>query len=348
MLKGNEVKERLIEVMSHDGRWWKEVSKTEFRTHCEFCDHKNNKMYLLINRESNTQMVYNCFNCSTSGIIDSEFLEIMGVEDNELRESIAAFNKTADKYNRGTFVNNEKSNIIFDYKLPDFKRGVKTQYVENRLGQHLSDEELRKMKIITSFKEFLVLNKIDKLLMPLELAQMTERDYVGFLSYGASHILFRDVTNKNKIPWFKYPITEKSKGCRIFYSMDSQLDIFTKDKITINMAEGVMDIVSCAFNLDNNKPNTINIAVCGKHYISILKELAGIGLIGDNIELNIYADNDEVFNKKAKEATNIKYFNKILFVYKHLYGKVNVFYNILEKDIGVPRERISLKKYKLT
>ena len=350
-MSNREVKLNLIEELFNTRSYIKQVNDYEYRTRCEFCGDSDKNpntghMYIHINPNDNMPMVYHCFKCESSGIVDSEFLSIMELGDSNMKSSVESLNKTADKIKAQTFINGDKT-IIFDYKLPEIKRGKKTKYIEERLGKSLTDEELKNLKVITSFREFLILNKIKELLVDNNSAVRLENNYVGFLSYGGSHILFRDITGKEQLRWIKYPITNESKQCRLFYSMESVIDIFTKEKIKINLAEGVLDIASCALNLENNKANCLNIAVCGKHYTSILNRLLLLGIVGDNVELNIYADNDAEFNHKNNNPTTIKYFNKLLYKYKHLYGRVNIYYNILEKDIGVPKNRISLKKYTL-
>ena len=76
-------------------------------------------------------------------------------------------------------------------------------------------EDFRKMKVITSLRDFLIYNNIRKLTCENYVANYLENNYIGFLSSGNSHILFRDITNKNQIRWYKYPITKESSTNRI-------------------------------------------------------------------------------------------------------------------------------------
>ena len=121
----------------------------------------------------------------------------------------------------------------------------------------------------------------------------------------------------------------------------------SKETLEINLAEGVMDTLSACYNLNHNISNAMNIAVCGKHYNNIIYKLIGLGLIGKNININIFSDNDEVFNKKSQAPTDINYFKNILKHSKNLFGDINVYYNIIGKDIGVHKKDISLKKYRV-
>jgi hypothetical protein len=179
------------------------------------------------------------------------------------------------------------------------------------------------------------------------MAEKLEDHYIGFLSFGSSYILFRDVTDRENIRWFKYPITKESKESRCFYSMSSNVDILSTDPININLTEGVFDILSAYYNLSYNTSNDINIAVCGKGYSSILEYLVSIGIVGGNITVNIFSDNDAVFNKKAKVSTNVKFYKKAFSKLKYLFKEINVYYNLKSKDIGVIPSDITLQKYKI-
>lgn len=351
-MNNKEIKERMIEKLS-ERDYFKQVNDVEYRVRCDFCgDSQKNfntgHMYVRIDTDDNFPMVYHCFKCEASGIVNDEFIDVMNLDDGDLKSNIITLNKTSDNMASHKFIYGDDTNIVFDYKRPDIIRGPKTEYIEKRLRCNISDSDLSKLKVITSLKEFLKLNKIKEAPLDIYSLNRLEDHYVGFLSFGNSYIMFRDISGKEKFRWVKYPITTESNKARAFYSIESEINVFSENKIKINLAEGVLDIASCFLNLKNNDSNTINIAVCGKHYLSILKKLLDMGLVGENIEVNIYADNDKKFNNnKNNKPTTVEYFKKILYSYEHLYGRVNVFYNTIEKDIGVPLDRISLKKYKI-
>ncbi len=353
-MNNKEIKEDFIEALfDRDGIFTSRVSDDEIRTRCPFCgDSKKSSntghLYLKINLDDNSPIIYHCFLCEEGGVLQPSMLELLDIDIPELKSNMQILNKTSDKFDRKGLVNEIKM-TNFDFHLPNTIRiGRKTKYIEDRLGISLSVDDFKKMKVITSLRDFCIDNKINYLTCPSNFANMLERDYVGFLSFGSSHILFRDVTGKNKYRWVKYPITNSSNQNRIFYSMEASIDIFTKSTIKINLAEGVFDILSANYNLGFNTENCLNICVSGRYYDSIILLLVSMGFIGSNIELNIFADNDRMFNNKnvkANKNTDIGYYKKILKNYKYLFGKTTVYYNTISKDIGVPKDRISLKKY---
>ena len=350
-MTNTEIKQEMIQTLFNRGEYIKQVNDVEYRIRCPFCgDSQKNlntgHMYVRINPLDNFPMVYNCFKCTEHGVVNKEFLNLLDINDVNLQSSVTRLNKISDNVKAHKFINGDKT-IIFDHEIPEFTCGKKTKYIEDRLGCKLNNEDLTKLKVITSLREFLIHNEIDYITCDKRWASAIEDHYVGFLTFGGSHILFRDITEKEEYRWIKYPITKESKQCQAFYSVESEIDIFTTDKLIINLSEGILDIASAFVNLGYSEPNTMNIAVCGKHYVSVLTKLVNMGLVGDNIILNIFADNDKQFNNKNNNPTTVEYFKSILNRMKYLYGEVNIYYNTIGKDIGVPRQNISLKKYRI-
>lgn len=346
-----EIKNEIIERLFGRDIYTKKVNSIEYRTRCPFCGDSNNintgHLYLRINPNDNYPILYKCFKCDESGILRETMLNMLDIYDLNIKSELLTLNKTSDKFDKNI---NENNNLIFfDYIIPENKLYLnKINYIENRLGVKFSDNDLKDIKIITSLKEFLIENNIKTIQCSNSIAHTIEKDYVGFLSFGNSHILFRDITNTHKISWLKYPITEESKTSKVFYSISSNIDIYSNQDITINLAEGILDILSVKYNLGYNQTeNIINIAVTGRHYDSTILYLIDMGLIGSNIKINIFSDNDSVFNKKNKNPTTYQYFMKLLRNYKYLFKEINIYYNELEKDVGTTKDRIILKKYKI-
>jgi hypothetical protein len=349
-MTNKETKLDLIYALANRGVYFKQVNDVEYRTRCPFCGDSDKEytghLYIRINPDDNFNPVFHCFKCEESGILNAENLSTFDIDDIDLKSKLAILNKTAKKMDSKN-ISDGSRNRYFDYKLPEIKRGTKTKYIENRLGLSFNDEQFKRMKIITSLKDFLILNGIKKITCKNQMAFMLEDHYVGFLSFGNSHILFRDITGKEKIKWIKYPITEESKENRLFYSMEASIDVLSTEPMTINLSEGVLDTLSACYNLGFDDSNTMHISVSGKYYDRLLLYLIDLGLVGSNITVNIFSDNDEMYNKKNNNPTTVEYYGKLLKNYKHLYGQVNVYYNLAGKDIGVPRQEISLKKYLL-
>lgn len=341
-MNNREFKIQLREKLKNRGVWTKEVSNIEIRTRCPFCgdsrkDLNTGHFYIRINPDDNFPIVYNCFKCPVYGVLRTEDLEILGIHDLDTKSNLNILNKTSDKVSG---INNKEVEYReFNYIIPEICNRYKVEYVEKRLGLKFNDDDIYNMKIIGSLKDFLITNKINKVNCKPTFARLLNNDYIGFLSKNNSYILFRDITDRHNIVWYKYPISESSIGQKVFYSMKSNIDLYTKDNIIINLSEGVLDAVSIAYNLNQIKENTLNIAICGKFYVKMVKHLISTGFIGSNIHINIYVDNDRTID------TSVSFLSNQLINYTYLLGSITLHYNTLEKDCGYPKDKIKIKSY---
>jgi len=347
-----KIKYKLIQKLKETDYYIRDVDGEEYLFSCPYCN-DSKKFYIKINPEDNYRIVCHCFKCDApdKGLFNEETLGLFGINDKELLEGILYINNNSDKVdtkNFNTAYEKGKSHrISFSYDIPDIKLSEKTEYIENRIGKKLTKEDFINMKAVTSIEDFLDINNIEERFYSDKLMYILERDFVGFLSMGNSHILLRNTKNNSNIRWIKYPITKESKDNKIFYVMSSSVDVFTKERIIINISEGIFDILSIYYNIDSDHSNSLYFVVTGHYYDQLLLYLLDLGFVGSNIIINIYADNDEQYNKDAKQKTTLSYFKKKLDLYKHLYKEINIIYNLMGKDFGVPRDMISMKKYKL-
>jgi hypothetical protein len=202
------------------------------------------------------------------------------------------------------------------------------------------------MKVITSLYDFMMANGIKTSPFNKEHRMMLEKDYVGFLSSGNSHILFRDITDKNKYPWIKYPIEEDSMKNRVYYGLSSEVDVFSEDPLTINLSEGVFDALGIKHHFNQNQ-NALNFAVLGKNYRAIITHMIDLGLVGSNVTLSIYADNDMMYSNSTNKSSSIDSYRNMLKPFTPLFKDVNLFINLKGKDYGIPKEGIILDKKRI-
>ena len=354
-MTGVEIKLNLISSIRNATSYYRQVTDVEHLTRCPFCGDSLNPnkghMYMHIILDDTSPIQYHCARCGEGGYLTPNVLRRFGIESNDLKQLLDQLNHHTGRSDRRMIM--EKSYAMFDYVLPDrIKYPMKLKYIEDRLGISVTEDVINECKIITSIADFLKTNEIDSLTADKSVVTMYEYDYIGFLSYGNSYILLRDVSGRHKdFSWIKYPITDASRGSKIFYSMSSTVDIETEDPITINIAEGVFDIISIGYNLKQNKPNTINIANTGKEYSSLISFLVSKGLIGSNVTLNIYSDNDKIFNKKENSKRRVKTelqdYKGDLYPYKFLMNGVYVKYNQVFKDYGTTKDNMFIETTRL-
>ena len=340
-MTNQEFKQQCIERLFSRGVITRKVSDIKFNTRCPLCGDSNNprKMHfgLLIDCEHPTPILYNCFKCSRGGVLSKEVAQALGfIQSNEDENNFLSYSKSCSKYDTDYFKTG--TTYFFVCQIPEVKRDQKIAYIEDRLNTRFSNQELKDMKVITSLREFLMLNKIKTITEPASTCRILERDYVGFLNTTGTHIYFRDTTGRNKFKWYDYRIFTGSFPKK-FFSIASSVYVLTPEPIEINLSEGVFDCLSIWKNLDHVGDNVINIAVGGKRYASVLDDLISMGFVGSNITINIFSDDDGTYD------TSMKFYKEKLQLYKYLYGKISVHYNILSKDVGVPADQIALKSY---
>lgn len=354
-MTGVEIKLNLISSIRNATSYYRQVTDVEHLTRCPFCGDSLNPnkghMYMHIVLDDTSPIQYHCARCGEGGYLTPNVLRRFGIESNDLKQLLDQLNHHTGRKDKRMIM--EKAYATFNYVLPDsIKYPMKLKYIEDRLGISVTEDVINDCKIITSIADFLKTNEIDSLTADKSVVTMYEYDYIGFLSYGNSYILLRDVSGRHKdFSWIKYPITDASRGSKIFYSMSSAIDIETEDPITINIAEGVFDIISIGYNLKQNKPNTINIANTGKEYSSLISFLVSKGLVGSNVTLNIYSDNDKIFNKKENSKRRVKTelqdYKGDLYPYKFLMNGVYVKYNQVFKDYGTTKDNIFIETTRL-
>ena len=316
------------------------VDKTRLAMRCFLCgDSKKNldkkRLYVKIDIENPTEpMLYKCFNCNAEGIVTKDMLVDMGITDLNLQADVVRLNKNAT-LDDGAIRNRYKNNQTIKVQLPPiYKKESNTRkikYLLERLGQPLSIDEVNKMKIIFSIYDFLKINNIEPHDRPLP-AWVLERDYIGFLSRRNDFIIFRDITNQNKMRYVKYNIFLSNDNSDSFYAISNRIDLLSQDEIEIIVAEGTFDAISIYTNvLDRNDTNKIILASCNGSLAAPIMFYLRKGYIGKNIKVSIYQDNDtKVDFKKMRQKI------------KPYIGDFKVYYNTKSKDFGVHKDEIEI------
>ena len=339
----------LLDELEGRNVWFRKVSNKQVRTRCPFCGdstkhYDDGHFYIRIDPKDTDSIVYNCFLCPKQGVLGREELVALGINNADLLNNIDVINRTGYKHRT---VKTDVQNIFWDY--PDIRMdNPKVIYTMNRIGYRFNRAQLSDIRIITSLYEFAELNHIE--LKESYYTEMLEKEYVGFVSSMGGHIIFRDISeflyrrpSRNKLRWIKFPLSDTSEYMKSFYTIASEVDLFSRDDLIINMAEGVMDILSVAYNLAT-KNNSINIAICGKSYVPVFKYWIGKGFLGRNVIVNIFSDRDLRGNEYD---IHIESYMKQFKYLRYLVKEVNIFYNRLGKDFGVPKQQIELEQKKI-
>jgi hypothetical protein len=281
-------------------------------------------------------LIYHCWICESSGVVNHEFLKQLQIYDVKLYTAAAIFNKSHAKV-----LNNLKAVLkkgeARPLDIPEIrnKHSYKTEYIAKRLGIPFTNKSLEYLRVITSLSDFLELNALTPNRAWAEKMEMFEKHYVGFLTMDRTCIVFRAVDSSVKLRYIKYDIYNYKgigfgDGC---YAIPMRVDPMA-DRITFNMTEGIFDILGVFFHVNKaNTDNQIYVAVCGSGYTRVVKSFLKKGFM-TNLDINIYSDIDKDRDWYRPIADLSPWFHSI-----------NLFYNDTgEKDFGVPKDKIKVRK----
>lgn len=319
------------------------VSSDQYNMRCPLCgdskkDYNKKRFYIKINPNDDSPIVYCCHNCNSSGLLTSDVLRSMDIIDLSFSSKLTRYNKHAMKtLIKRVGVKYKKLNVKIPHPKATDINMAKKQYILDRLGLSLTAKELVDLKCVFSINDFIKINNIENVSLSKNRLYHIEKDYVGFLTANNEFISFRDITNSNKLRYDKYNIMPELINTVKMYSIPNSIDILSPEPMYINIAEGVFDILGVYFHLRNQTTkNNVYVAVCGSGFINVVKYYMKLGFVGSNIVYNIYSDSDH----------GLYFYNKVIELLKTWKCKVNIYYNNIGKDYGVPMDDIELtKKY---
>ena len=287
-------------------------------------------------------VVYHCFIGECSGIVTPEFLHSMDIFDSELDNILNIFNKSYDKLSKESrkiyLIQKKKDNLVIPDILNYQNNINKLYYLQNRMKINFSLENCKNLRMVFSLYDFLEANNIKPNIRRYKkrILNIVDNDYIGFLANNNSHIVFRNTKNNDNLRYLKYEIFDEIPQGSIIYTIpNTKCDIFSED-INLNIAEGTFDILGVYNSIyRGNKINNIYAACCGSGYLNTIRYFIKMGFIG-NLNVNIYSDKDKDPAFYKKTYMNIKPWVK----------SINIFYNELSKDYGVPKDEIEVSQIK--
>ena len=338
----NEVKNNLREELLSMPYANEDTIRHQIMIRCPFCGdsvkhHDSTHFGVLINPYDNSPIFFHCFRCDIGGVLDQRTLRMLGSFDLELNNAVYTYNTKAVK-------SSGKSKLLktsmVKLKIPEVIINERTlrkhEYIEKRLGLKLDIQELANKKVIYNFGNLLNDNKIYNLTCKPEYAQKLQNEYVGFLSARNEFINFRNI-GKDGMRWYIYNILGRLDNTRKFYIMPNQIDLFTKDIITINICEGAFDALGIYYHIfDKESDDMLYVAACGAGFLSVIKYILAMGAVC-NVDINIFSDADRP----------TYFYKNIVRDIADWVNSINVYYNEKEKDYGVRRDQIQLIKKRI-
>ena len=209
----------------------------------------------------------------------------------------------------------------------------KVDYLNKRLGVSLSFEEyVNDFKIIFDLGKLFVDNSLERYHNlndkgMVNLLREMDTYGIGFLSVDNSHINFRNISPNCKYRYYMFNIFNTSDEAMNTYTIPNIIDILEDSEIILT--EGPFDLLGVLLHIYNGKMgNNIFSTVSGKYYKRAILYLYRMGFIDSNI--NIYSDADvkkEYFKRLKGEIFQ---------------QNIDLYYNSIDKDFGVPKEKIKV------
>ena len=314
-----DIKQEILAAIERKVSVFIKSNGVQYRIRCPYCgDSQSNPRdahcYLKCSQDQSEPILFYCFKCNAYGMVTSDFLERLGISG---RLSQAIANK---RYNKiGVF---KPSNIKLVAGNPIIP-SPQIDYIEWRLGTGFTVEDYDRFKIVwdmSTIKPHLKQSVANRL--------PNNNHSVSFLSDDLSMLLCRSFTD-DEPTWNKIRLFDGDG--KSYYTIRTVMNLFTPDPYTVNIAEGVFDVLSIYKNFTDS-PSDIFIATLGSNYISAVDYAISKGFIGKNVTLKIYID-WEVDEPSLKRA---------LRQYKWLFEKIQVIKNTRYKDVGKRIEEIHL------
>lgn len=298
---------------------FKKVSGIRYRIRCPICgdsqkDSKDSHCYIKCSDDPNEPLLYKCFLCNAKGMVNEEFLKML-----QIRGDVLDLVKT-QRYNKVKTIKESSVEIITGSPNID---SPQVRYIESRLGKGLNIDDYNRFKIIWDMSLVVpfISDKRELNMLP------SNRNTISFLSDDKRMLLSRGFDTDSK--WRKISIVQSDD--KSFFTIKTMLNLFSEDSISINIAEGIFDILSIYKNF-NDGENSVFIAVLGSDYASGIDYAIMKGIIGLNVNVKIYVDADQDVNKIKKQMKKLKW----------LFNKITLFRNSKSKDVGVKIGNINL------
>ena len=288
---------------------------------------------------------YICFNCNATGILTRDMLdEIADGKSGEWSQTLRKINKQAAINSGGSAKSNKYKNSdrVMKVVYPPLKTSQyqinKYKYLTSRIGVMIPPEDFQSLKVVWSLRDFIAENGLnfnsDHKIPP----RILESQYIGFGSIRNEYILFRNIDPNEKIfRWHKYNIFGLGQNLSSQYTIQNRINPVTDHDVHIVVAEGVFDVISILYNVfDGNKGDNVFTATSNGAFENAIKHYITSGMIGHNVYVDCYIDNDSIYNYQ-KLRSRIEYY---IGGNQH----VRVYHNTLKKDFGYPKNYIQIEE----
>lgn len=316
---------------------------SEIVCHCKYClDNSpgHGHLYIKIPQNKDDAILFYCFKCHASGVLNSKTLLDWGIYDAE----IAATLDNLSQIRKPSSIGYSKQRYQFVNHVSDVNlANMKLQYINNRLGTNLTFNECLRQKIIFNLKDALDYNNITTFTRSPSIINQLNWSFLGFLSLDNNFVNLRRICDEGIVyesidkRYITYNINNSQNNNEKFYVLPTSIDLIKLRTVDLHIAEGPFDILSIKYNLRYNTPG-IFAAITGSNYKKLIWTLITTYKIV-SFNLHIYPDNDRYGNDDV--------IDDLAQLFWPYLGSMTVHRNDFpnEKDFGVPLNRINEKIY---
>jgi hypothetical protein len=314
------------------------TNRKEVRVRCPYCgDSKKEKNHAHMYIEMSAPFRFYCQRCNTSGVLNQQTLRDLNIFNNDISVSIIEANKHIKNVSGIQKVSFKKHMPALNKLETQFSVNA-LNYFNNRYGSNYTNDYIvDKFKAITNAHQFFVDNNIP---LPVDRYNRPMYDFnnaIGFLSSDGSHVIFRDISGVQPKRYFNLNLfNEEQSTSNKIYNIRAGLDILS-DEVNLIISEGVFDIIGVHeyFYKDiiGDNKNYIFAAAAGKGYGAVISHYVRMGFL--NLNITVYSDADVDPNFYRDLKADLVYLKNT---------PLTIYYNTIEKDFGLRREQISLRK----
>lgn len=330
----NELKQRVMnEIEAHSSVFIK-VNQIQYRIRCPICGDSQKNLrdahcYIKFSYDASEPLLYHCFKCNASGIVNRRFLKKLQITGDILNQI------SSQRYNKIQSYKNTDVNIITGDPVLD---SLQVKYLEKRIGRKFTSEDLDTFKIVWNMSNLYpyINDQRTKNSMP------NNNESISFLSDNKGTLLTRFFDDKIG-RWRKINLFPAGKA---MYTLKTTFDLFNtklsdKPPSEVWIAEGVIDIISLYMmrkeDSDIEMYSAAYIAILGRDYIGGVEYIISKGMFGKWIDLNICIDSNIDIETLISQLRN----------YKWLFKSIRVIRNRKDEDFGVTPDRILLSTRKV-
>ena len=321
----------------------KEASGGKFvACRCFYCPDGKSRdsrhFYIHIPESNDDPSWYYCHKCHNRGLVTNKTLLEWGLYDNNVAQELIYHNQKCQRSKKNTkYYNYTTLNIRNTISDSEMSR-IKLEYINNRLGQNFNLQDLSDLKICLNIFDILNANRIQTFTRDPRVVEQLNANFLGFLSIDNMFVNMRRLCDEGLVintidkRYVNYKIVDNFDTSNRFYTIPSQIDLMSPQRVKIHIAEGPFDILSIYTNLRNREPG-IYTSIAGSNYLGITFYMLNTFKI-PYFELHYYPDNDESGSNEVMQriVNYIRPFNCPIYIHRNLYPG--------EKDFGVSIDKI--------